>query len=171
MVKQRKADAGQCQPRQAELRMDTLTARPDAALGHGIVLQPMPLLETIFHIAEKADWEQALQTGDYRAPSLEGEGFIHCSSAHQVVETANRFFAGRRDLMLLEIDASGLSSVVFEAPSPPRGELDTSAISHGPVTDPFPHVYGPVPVDRVRSVFEFESDELGRFSLPAAIRD
>ena len=132
---------------------------------------PMPPRETIFHIAEKNDWERALRSGDYHAPSLESEGFIHCSSADQVVVTANRYFAARRGLLLLEIDAAGLSSLVFEAPAQPREGLEAADQDAASPSERFPHVYGRLPVERVRRVFELESDETGRFSLPEGLRD
>ena len=43
----------------------------------------------IFHITTREAWRQAVAVGRYTAPSLDKEGFIHCSTHEQVVETAN----------------------------------------------------------------------------------
>lgn len=56
---------------------------------------------------------------------------MHCSYAHQVAATAGRYYAGRVDLVLLEIDPARLDVAVLDEPSA-TGEL-------------FPHVYGTIP--------------------------
>ena len=62
----------------------------------------------IYHITTQSEWLSAQQTGAYTAPSLEAEGFIHCSHAHQIVGTANFLFKGQNDLILLAIDPEKL---------------------------------------------------------------
>lgn len=84
----------------------------------------------IFHLVPELLWPPA---GDYRPASLETEGFVHCSAHDQVLATANRFYAGRDDLLLLTIDPDRLASEV-------RWE-------EGEPGERFPHVYGPL--DRV----------------------
>ncbi len=108
----------------------------------------------ITHIAERAAWEGAAARGTYVAPSLETEGFIHCSTPWQVRHIANINFAGRDDLVLLEIDPSNLDvDVVFEN------------CEGG--SEPFPHIYGELPVDAVTSVTPLEWSELERsFRIP-----
>jgi len=59
----------------------------------------------IYHITSKTDWAAARAANSYAADSLASEGFIHCSTAEQVIATANRIFRGRRDLVLLSIDS------------------------------------------------------------------
>ncbi len=34
----------------------------------------------ILHITTRTAWQEALPCGEYRTPSLETEGFIHCST-------------------------------------------------------------------------------------------
>src|SRR5262245_39274938 len=46
----------------------------------------------------------ASKNGQYRCPSLDSEGFIHCSTPEQVLEVANSLFRGQRGLVLLVID-------------------------------------------------------------------
>lgn len=89
----------------------------------------------IYHIADRVEWEHALKNGSYIHPSLEREGFIHCSTASQVEATANLYFANETQLLVLVIDVSKLKSPLkYEMAS--RGEE-------------FPHVYGAINTDSV----------------------
>ena len=67
-------------------------------------------MERIFHLALVDEWRAAESTGDYRRSTLEESldevGFIHCSFATQVQATADRYYRGRRDVVLLTIDPS-----------------------------------------------------------------
>lgn len=109
----------------------------------------------ILHITPRSHWQQAQQTGEYRAASLETEGFIHCSTPSQIVVTANRFYQGQTDLVLLCIDPDHLHS-----------ELRYDKIDTG---ETFPHLYGPLNLEAVTQVLEFMPDENGTFQLPEAI--
>jgi uncharacterized protein (DUF952 family) len=117
-------------------------------------------MQTIFHIADRATWEQAAPVGTYRPGSLEHEGFIHCSTAAQVPGVANAFYRGQRDLVLLVIDAARLHAPLR---AEPPAEDPTSAAR-------FPHIYGPLNTDAVRRVVPFEPDADGRFRLPPDAR-
>jgi uncharacterized protein (DUF952 family) len=66
----------------------------------------------IFHITQRIEWEEAVRAGEYRAASLNDQGFIHCSTPEQVVRVANFLFAGQRGLVLLCIDVGELDSKV-----------------------------------------------------------
>jgi uncharacterized protein (DUF952 family) len=100
----------------------------------------------IYHIASRADWQSAQKNGSYTADSLAAEGFIHCSKAEQVAGVAERFYAGRRGLVLLVIDPQRLSSDLrYEAGSDKPDEL-------------FPHIYGPLNLEAVASILDFEPD-------------
>lgn len=102
----------------------------------------------LLHITGKADWQAAIKAGVYKAASLAAEGFIHCSTAQQVARTANKFYKGRLDLVLLHIDPQRLAAEVRWEPA--DGE-------------DFPHIYGPINLDAVRSVQDFAPDEHGLF--------
>ena len=79
---------------------------------------------------------------------------------------ANAFYRGRRDLVLLRLDATLLGDAVrFEAPVDPRtGTADTNA------SERFPHVYGAIPLAAVVVAGEFRPDADGRFRFPPALR-
>lgn len=106
----------------------------------------------IFHIAERSQWKAAQPTGAYRHPSLETEGFIHCSTAEQVVWVANAIFRGQQGLVLLCIASEQLES-----------ELRYDEVAG---VGQFPHVYGPINCDAVVKVLEFEPDATGEFAFP-----
>src|SRR5690349_5280274 len=71
----------------------------------------------ILHITNRAAWRDAQAAGWYRPASLHDEGFIHCSTAAQLVATADRFYLGRSGLVVLVIDeAQVMSPLRYEAP-------------------------------------------------------
>jgi uncharacterized protein (DUF952 family) len=114
----------------------------------------------ILHITSRMDWEQAQRRGEYRAPSLAAEGFIHCSTEAQVLPVANAFYRGRSGLVLLVIDEARLESrLEWEPPAGPT----VAGISG---SDLFPHVYGPINLAAVASVPDFGPDPAGTFNLP-----
>ncbi len=102
----------------------------------------------IIHFADTGDWAAALGTGRYetssRGLSLAGEGFIHASTTRQAAEVLQRFYADydRERLLVLVLDAGDLEA----AGSPVRWD-------HVPgQSEPFPHIYGPIPPDAAVSV-------------------
>ena len=96
-------------------------------------------MPVIYHVTKAADWNVAKKNGFYEHPSLNDEGFIHCSQANQVAGVLERYFAGQFDLVKLVIDTDKLTSkFVFDwSPS---------------TQDTFPHVYGPINVDAIIDV-------------------
>lgn len=115
----------------------------------------------ILHITSKQEWASAQQNGEYTAPSLAAEGFIHCSTEKQALHVANAFYRGKTDLVLLALDEAKLKpEIKWEAPLGPAAE----GISE---SDLFPHIYGPINLDAVASVLDFEPDPRGGWhSLP-----
>lgn len=118
-------------------------------------------MKTILHITTRSEWEAAQRGGAYTAPSLAREGFIHCSTPRQAAATANAFFRGVRQLVLLVIDASATAAQVKYEPPADAGQADPS--------DLFPHLYGPLNLDAVIEVIDFPPDADGSFSLPARV--
>ena len=120
----------------------------------------------IYHIASRANWTNAQASGLYRAPSLESEGFIHCSSIDQIVPVGDNMFRGKRNLLVLCIDESEVSSrTIWEPPTHPN----TS--SKPPTADNalFPHVYGPIEVAAVAMAVDFAEGDSG-FELPTDLQ-
>lgn len=97
----------------------------------------------IFHLTDPATWSASLAAGEHTSSTtgvtLAEEGFIHCSTAAQWPATVERFYADAPALVLLHIDESLLTvPVVYE--------------QLGGAPEPFPHVYGPIPVAAVVDV-------------------
>jgi uncharacterized protein (DUF952 family) len=120
----------------------------------------------IFHITSHKDWLAAQIGGEYRAASLATQGFIHCSTAEQVVPVANTIFWGQSGLILLCIDVEKLvSPVVFEPPvNPQTGQPEPGSLAL------FPHVYGPINTNAVLRVLDFPPQADGSFMLPDGAR-
>ncbi len=114
----------------------------------------------ILHISSRKQWIEATRAGQYVDPSLQSDGFIHASTLKQVLPVAAKFYKGQTGLVLLEIDPKRLSSELrWEPPTggPPPGV---------PEGDAFPHIYGPINLDSVLQVLDFEPDQNGDFALP-----
>ncbi len=155
-------------------------------------------MTVIYHIATREAVLAALNTvpaslrdsGEYCAESFSREGIIHFSGLHQVLDVANRFYAGQRGLVLLEVDVSRLKAELkYEPPVHPlsagsvqlpknedfsRGKRLSSnsneLIEPDSSTDElFPHLYGPLNFDAVIATHDFEPDSTGKFSLPAKL--
>jgi uncharacterized protein (DUF952 family) len=115
----------------------------------------------IFHIVELGEWEEALSRGSYAPVSLQGEGFIHCSTVAQLVGTANRFYRGQMGLVVLCIDESRLlAELKYEAPISAHGEAAGAL---------FPHLYGELNVEAVVRVVELPCEADGSFRLPRSL--
>jgi uncharacterized protein (DUF952 family) len=111
----------------------------------------------ILHIASRSDWTAAQAGAAYTADSLHTQGFIHCSTAGQAVRTANAYFPGRRDLVLLVIDPDRLKAEIRWEPGTDLPE------------QLFPHIYGPLNLDAVVRVLDFPPGPDGAFVLPASL--
>jgi uncharacterized protein (DUF952 family) len=93
-------------------------------------------MRVIYKIVAEALWREAERAGVFTgAPVDTADGFIHFSTADQVEETAERHFAGQRDLLLVAVNTSVVSSALRWEPSR-DGAL-------------FPHLYGPLLMDAV----------------------
>jgi uncharacterized protein (DUF952 family)/catechol 2,3-dioxygenase-like lactoylglutathione lyase family enzyme len=109
----------------------------------------------LYHIATKEAWDDAVLTGRYRPESLHVEGFIHCSTARQVIRVADFLYQGRRDLVLLEINPDRVG---------PEIRYETAETGES-----FPHVYGAINLDAVVQILPFEPRPDGGFDLPAGV--
>lgn len=96
-------------------------------------------MATIYHVTTESEWQEAKARGEYIAPSLETEGFIHCSQPQQVAGVLSRYFAGKTNLVKLVIDSDKLTN---------RYVLEWSPS----VNEEFPHIYGPINLDAVVGV-------------------
>ena len=118
----------------------------------------------ILHLLSRESWLEAQSHGQLVAPSVATEGFAHCSTEHQIVDVANKYYRGASNMVLIHIDPTKLTSTLkFEPPA----HIDGSpALPHEAL---FPHIYGPINLDAVIKVTDFSCDEQGSFSLPAQL--
>ena len=115
--------------------------------------------ELIVHICPGNTWEEAQDQGIYRTPSLETEGFIHCSRPDQVLKVANSFYKKIPDLVLLWINSQKVKAQI-------KHELGAEGTS-----EKFPHIYGPVNLDAVLAIYDFYPASDGIYKLvPGSIR-
>ncbi|MEJ0095653.1 MAG: DUF952 domain-containing protein [Methylocella sp.] len=93
-------------------------------------------MDLIYKIAPAALWRQAEDKGRFDGAPVDLEdGFIHFSTAAQAEETAEKYFSGHANLLLIAVDPKRLGeNLRFE---PARG----GAL--------FPHLYAPLPMDAV----------------------
>ncbi|MEG4046354.1 DUF952 domain-containing protein [Microcoleus sp. Pol17_C1] len=113
-------------------------------------------MSIIFHITRSQQWEEAKQVQSYRGDTLDTEGFIHCSTLTQVLRSANKFFVGQTGLLLLWIDSDKVEAEL---------KYEYAAGEN------YPHIYGPLNVDAVLKVVEFEPGADGKFELPEELKN
>ncbi|MGE5145236.1 MAG: DUF952 domain-containing protein [Candidatus Eiseniibacteriota bacterium] len=90
----------------------------------------------IYHMCRYYEWSAAEATGVYRGSSQDqADGFIHFSTAAQIVESAARHRTGQDNLVLVAVDAGRLGDALRWEKSR-GGQL-------------FPHLYGPLPLAAV----------------------
>ena len=110
----------------------------------------------IYHIAFAEDWAQAAQADEYvistRGRTLDEQGFIHASDAHQVAGVANFLYEADDGLVILVIDTDRLRSPVRYEDVPGSEE-------------PFPHIYGPINADAVVATKPLERGPDGQFAF------
>jgi uncharacterized protein (DUF952 family) len=113
------------------------------AAGYDRVMTP------IYKICTASEWRDAERAGVYRGSAVDvKDGFIHFSTAEQAAETAAKWFARQRDLVLVAVDADALGDKLKWEPS--RG----GAL--------FPHLYGELSLKAVQRVDPLPLDETGR---------
>jgi uncharacterized protein (DUF952 family) len=85
----------------------------------------------IYHMCRAEEWAAATAAGVYHGSSQDlADGFIHFSTADQIVESARKHRSGQAGLILIAVDAARLGERLHWEPS--RGG------------DLFPHLYGPL---------------------------
>lgn len=110
----------------------------------------------VYHACRRSEWEAGLARGHYPGSSQDAaDGFIHFSTAAQLVESVRKHRAGQHELVLLEVDAAALGAAL---------RWETSR--HGQL---FPHLYGGLPVTAVRRVFDLPLGGDGHHLFPQGL--
>jgi uncharacterized protein (DUF952 family) len=90
----------------------------------------------IYKLLTVQEWQAAKEAGEFAGSAFDqADGFVHFSTAEQVVQTAALHFTGQRGLAMLTVDADDLGEALRWEPS--RGG------------DLFPHLYAPLKVSAV----------------------
>ena len=115
------------------------------------------MTELIYHITSRTSWSAAPKSGVYSADSLTSQGFIHCSKIDQILRVANAYYSNQHGLVILEIDPAQLKPELrWEAGTDKADEL-------------FPHIYGPLNLEAVEHVLDFEPGADGKFHMPDSL--
>src|ERR1044071_10400385 len=113
-------------------------------------------MTVIYKICTQAEWHEGEHNGASRGSAFDlRDGFIHFSTAEQAAETAAKWFAGQRDLVLVAVDGDALGARLKWEPS--RG----GAL--------FPHLYGDLELHAVLRVDPLPLDAGGRHVFPKPI--
>jgi uncharacterized protein (DUF952 family) len=108
-------------------------------------------LAPIFKIVHAGEWARSRDTYD-GSEKDRADGFLHFSTAEQLVGTLTHYYADADDLLLVAVDADALGDKLKYEPSR-DGAL-------------FPHLYGVLPRAAVRWVKPIGRDARGAFLLP-----
>jgi len=114
---------------------------------------------TIYHLALRDEWEAALRSAAPYGRSTIGrsvaeEGFVHCCLPEQAPRIAERFYKGQHEVVLLSIDTAKVDA-----------EVRMENLEGG--SEPFPHVYGPLPLGAVRTAEPVPVDGDGALAVAA----
>ena len=107
----------------------------------------------IYKLCGRDAWSEAERLGRFEGAAIDlADGFIHFSDAGTVAETAARHFAGRRDLVLVAVEAERLGPEL-------RWE-----VSRGGAL--FPHLYATLPMNAVAWVRPLPLGDDGAHRFP-----
>ncbi|WP_020062476.1 DUF952 domain-containing protein [Bacillus sp. 123MFChir2] len=112
-------------------------------------------MKTIMKVMTVQAWENAKEKGVIVEPSLQEEGFIHCSFLSQSLQVAHKHFASEPSLVLLAIDAERVQAEI-------KYELATNG-------EQYPHIYGVIHTRAISNVYTLHQHEDGTFTLPAEL--
>lgn len=110
----------------------------------------------VFHLIEPESWARSQAEGRVVPPSLPTEGFVHCSTAGQIVGTIGRHFAYAEELVLLALDAASLATELRWEP--------------GPTGEAYPHLYRAIELGEIQAVVPWHREPDGTVVLPERLR-
>ena len=94
-------------------------------------------MTTVYKIVAADLWQAAEDSGVFAGAGIDlNDGFIHLSTGAQARRTAQLYFAGQDNLVLVAVDGASLGDALKYEPSR-DGDL-------------FPHLYGSLPLPAVR---------------------
>lgn len=123
-------------------------------------------MKRLFHIADTEPFRQYMtrEQSNWAPPSLAAVGFVHLSFAPQLDGTLAIHYAGRGDVVLLEVDPSRVAAALRLEPVAARAGKSTS---NGPSDILFPHVYRALDRQDFIRIWELSADTAGTLRAPA----
>jgi uncharacterized protein (DUF952 family) len=110
-------------------------------------------MHIIYKICSEILWHEAEKVNSFTGVPIDRQdGYLHFSTAKQVKETADKHFAGQKDLLLIAIDADKLGPALRYEPSRGGGL--------------FPHLYAPLALSAVLWVKPLPIGPDGRHVFP-----
>ncbi len=110
-------------------------------------------MTTVYKIIAADLWHEAERSGVFAGAGMDlTDGYIHLSTAAQARRTAQLYFAGQDNLVLVAVDGAQIGDALKYEPS--RGG------------DLFPHLHGPLPMMAVLSVRPLPLDADGNHVFP-----
>jgi uncharacterized protein (DUF952 family) len=114
-------------------------------------------MTVVFHIAQRSEWEAAaLDDPGYAPAAFVAEGFIHCSTRAQVLDSGERHLPGHHDLLLVALESDDLVPDLRFEPAPSVGQ-------------DFPHLYRRIRAADVRGLAPLSRDETGAYAFPVEL--
>ncbi len=107
----------------------------------------------LYHIVPQDDWKSQSNLRHYLGESLNTEGFIHLSQAHQLNSVLNRFYRAQSGLLLLHIDESRLIEELRFEDSYGEGQQ-------------YPHLYGPLNINAIVLIEFLVAEKNGCYHWP-----
>ena len=112
-----------------------------------------PTVRFIYKVCDSGLWEDAKHAGKFIGAEIDlQDGYIHFSTASQLLDTLARHFAGRDGLVLLKIETSQLD-IIWETAR--NGDI-------------FPHLYDHLPLTSVVAEHRLDLSTDGYHIVPAA---
>jgi uncharacterized protein (DUF952 family) len=101
----------------------------------------------IFKIVHASEWAGAQEAQVYYGSAKDkADGFLHLSTATQLRETLERYYAGVNDLVLVAVDSEAVANDLKWEHAPSRGE-------------DFPHLFAPLPLAAVMWARPLQHDD------------
>ena len=108
---------------------------------------------TIYKVIDKDVWAAAKAVGEFTGAAIDiKDGYIHFSSADQVVETVLKHFAGQDNLLLLSVSTSEMG-----------GDLKWEKSRNDEL---FPHLFRPLAAAEVITEEPLPLNQDGRHQFP-----
>ena len=113
-------------------------------------------LKFVFKIIEKNEWKKAKKLGIYSGSTKDIEdGYIHFSEEQQVMETLNKYYKDKENLILLKVHTLNLEHLLWEQAS--NGDM-------------YPHLYSSLDITNVEEEFELPLNDNGYHRLPEILK-